>query len=31
MFRQEALFGSKWVGLENYEFIFSLPDGRQYS
>ena len=24
-----GLFGSKWVGLENYEFIFSLPDGRQ--
>ena len=24
-----GLFGSKWGGLENYEFIFSLPDGRQ--
>ena len=25
----KGLSGSKWVGLENYEFIFSLPDGRQ--
>lgn len=24
-----GLFGSEWIGLENYEFIFSLPDGRQ--
>ena len=25
----KGLLGSKWVGLENYKFIFSLPDGRQ--
>ena len=24
-----GLFGSEWIGLENYEFILSLPDGRQ--
>lgn len=24
-----GLLGSKWVGLDNYKFIFSLPDGRQ--
>ena len=24
-----GLLGSEWIGLENYEFIFSLPDGRQ--
>ena len=25
----KGLLGSKWVGLETYKFIFSLPDGRQ--
>ncbi len=25
----KGLLGSKWVGLENFRFIFSLPDGRQ--
>ena len=25
----KGLFGSKWVGLSNYQFIFSLPDGKQ--
>lgn len=25
----KGLLGSKWVWLENYKFIFSLPDGRQ--
>lgn len=24
-----GLLGSKWVGLDNFDFIFSLPDGRQ--
>ena len=24
-----GIFGSKWVGLDNFQFIFSLPDGRQ--
>ena len=24
-----GLLGSKWVGLENFKFIFSLPDSRQ--
>ena len=25
----KGLLGSKWVGLENFKFIFSLPDSRQ--
>lgn len=25
----KGLIGSKWVGLENFKFIFSLPDSRQ--
>lgn len=24
-----GIFGSKWVGLDNFQFIFSLPDSRQ--
>ena len=25
----KGIFGSKWVGLDNFQFIFSLPDSRQ--
>ena len=25
----KGIFGSKWVGLDNFKFIFSLPDSRQ--
>ncbi len=25
----KGIFGSKWVGIDNFKFIFSLPDSRQ--
>lgn len=25
----KGIFGSKWVGLENFKFLFSLPDSKQ--
>ena len=25
----KGVFGSKWVGFDNFKFIFSLPDSRQ--
>lgn len=25
----KGIFGSKWIGLDNFKFIFSLPDSRQ--
>ncbi len=25
----KGIFGSKWIGLDNFQFIFSLPDSRQ--